>query len=286
MGVHKLKKFQNQDGSEVGTVETTQPLDYLTAYAGKYVFIDTNVVLYKTKAMFSDDNDEGNYIGHFSIIYSYYKRLHTGLGIKLVWVFEPKITPSNKVKTSNKRKENLDRVNISSIDMDSTQRFIRSLGMVCIVSDAFEAEHLASILAIKHESCVLTTDTDVIAYGSVLVNVSLTRSEVTVLRHEDVIKHLGVDREKFLKICCLLGTDTCEKTPRFGPKGFKKVDNVELSENQLEYLKYVEDASGYDMEIPTETCDERLALDILIDAGVGETNKARRELSTVVEVLN
>lgn len=280
MTIKDLKKVLNRAGRPVSDVERVYNLDYLVELTGRCLYVDASVFLHSTKAAYLEYNDVGEYIGHYKLIYNYYDKLVKFYNITLVWVFDPIKSPALKDRTTSERASNPNRSTIFDINIPTTMDFIKSLGMAAIRCDEIEAEHCASLYAKSEDSYVLSTDSDVICYGANLINLKLSSKTVTVLKYNDVIEHLdNISREDFIKLCCLLGTDYCRKTRGFGPSKLKVLNRYDLNDEQTIAYEYI---LGHDNDerciIVYPDINFKLALSILDDVGVPETNQARRAI--------
>lgn len=111
----------------------------------------------------------------------------------------------------------------------------------------FEAEHIAAYLC-DTEQCdaVLSADTDPIPFGSRVLLRRLTRGGVKQIyeyKLSDVCKKISPTAtiKDVRKVCAILGSDFCERTPGVGPKTvLKKYKDIELTDRQKEAIKQFE----------------------------------------------
>lgn len=85
-----------------------------------------------------------------------------------------------------------------------------------------EAEHLASFLCKKLEvDAVVSTDTDVLAYGCPIVWVNMTQQlgiwMVEMIKFEKLLNMLKITEEQFLSLCIMCGTDFNSSIKNYGP---------------------------------------------------------------------
>lgn len=98
---------------------------------------------------------------------------------------------------------------ITSEFAEKAKTIMDILGIAYFQADG-EAEGLCCDLAVYGEvDCVLTEDTDVLAYGTpiMLSKLDLSRGTVTFIKHENLVRGLGLDAMSFKDLCIMLGCD-------------------------------------------------------------------------------
>lgn len=84
-----------------------------------------------------------------------------------------------------------------------------------------EAEKMCSKLCIDKKVCaVLSEDTDVLAYGTCVFLTKIDTTTDTCVRivHQNVLDSLKLDKQQFLNLCIMCGTDYNPNIPKIGSK--------------------------------------------------------------------
>ena len=148
-------------------------------------------------------------------------------------------------KVKQKRKQIF---NISKKDFDIVKNLFNILKIPYYIAP-WEAEKMCAKLCIDGlVDAVLSEDTDVLAYNSpTFLSKMDTRSEVcTSVNFLDIIRELNVNKEQFLDICIMCGTDYNKNIPKIGVinafkliKKHKNIENIEKNtKHNTNILKY------------------------------------------------
>lgn len=132
------------------------------------------------------------------------------------------------------------------------------MGLAYFQADG-EAETLCAELCINNQvDAVLSEDTDVLAYGTVifLSKIDMRRETVTVIFYQDILNALAINSDQFLDMCIMLSCDYNErakippKSKKAKPVGlgcakvydiivkYKSLENAEEYILEIENLKY------------------------------------------------
>jgi XPG I-region len=124
-------------------------------------------------------------------------------------------------------------------DYEFMREFLTMVGIPFITAKGMEAEQLAVLLCKKlNYDAVLSADTDVLMCGGTLL--TMTRTGYRYLSCQTILENIGVDYERFVRICLHMGCDFCKKTKFIGPKTALKKDEP-LTEDQLEIYRWILD---------------------------------------------
>ena len=138
---------------------------------------------------------------------------------------------------------------ITSEYANKAKQIMDILGVTHLQADG-EAETLCSELAIhKYVDCVLTEDTDVLAYGTpiMLSKLDLSRGTVVFIQHESLVNALMLDELSFRDMCIMLGCDYNERSKVYPKKkggkpvgvGAKKAYDMILEYKNIDKMKDV-----------------------------------------------
>lgn len=176
------------------------------------------------------------------ILQDLYKRrrvprlLKKSLKIDMDWIEE---------KIEQKKKQI---INVTQKDFTIVKNLFNILN-VPYYTAPWEAEKMCAKLCIDGlVDCVLSEDTDVLAYNSpIFLSKIDTRSETcTCIKFSDIIEELGVNEEQFLDICIMCGTDYNKNIPKIGSMNsfkliqlHKNIENIEKNtKHDVSILKY------------------------------------------------
>ena len=138
---------------------------------------------------------------------------------------------------------------VTSDIIDDIILILNALGIKWIEApEGFEGEAVCTDLVLKGKAtAVYSGDTDPIAFGTPILWRKCTRDKIIYeYTNSDLfkqIKEANVDvqdpnLEDLRKICVMLGTDFCKKSPKIGPKTvIKKFNTTEISDEQKEAIQ-------------------------------------------------
>jgi hypothetical protein len=122
---------------------------------------------------------------------------------------------------------------LSAIDI------LKSFGISYVIADNIEGEHLAVVICrdLGYYG-VFSCDGDVLMCKGNIIRYKQGRYYFYNI--QEILYHLNISYEKFVKICMILGGDFAPKTKMIGPKTvLKKVDSITLTEEQKKIYDYV-----------------------------------------------
>ena len=108
---------------------------------------------------------------------------------------------------------------VTTEDVQRVKSILDCLGLPWIQAVS-EAEKTCSWLCFwEYVKGVITTDTDVIAYGAPIFikDVSAGKSMCSIIRHEDVLTDSGLTKTEFTDFCIMCGTDYNKNIAGIGP---------------------------------------------------------------------
>lgn len=131
-------------------------------------------------------------------------------------------------------------ISITKEDIEQTKELFDILNVPYITASG-EAEAYSSFLCnFGKVDCVLSEDTDVIAYGATvfLTKIDIYKNTVTEMVYTDIIETLGLTKESFLDLCIMCGCDYNSNIRDYGyKKSFLLIKNFHSIENSIEEIK-------------------------------------------------
>ena len=141
-------------------------------------------------------------------------------------------------------------IHVRPQDTQRIKNLLTYLGLPWFKAES-EAEKMCSWLCFhKFVEAVITTDSDVLAYGApiYLQNVRAKQDTCTLISHKQVIEALDMTPADFTDLCIMCGTDYNDNMPGIGPaKAYKLIceygdlDNISQTQYDTSIL-YYEDA--------------------------------------------
>ena len=117
------------------------------------------------------------------------------------------------------KKENSKAIHIGPAENKRIQDLLTFMGLPWFKA-AGEAERTCAWLCKwEYVKGVITTDSDVLAYGAPIFvqNVRINQDTCNIIRHEDVLQVLDLTPIQFIDFCIMCGTDYNERIPGIGP---------------------------------------------------------------------
>lgn len=155
---------------------------------------------------------------------------------KQIWVFDNKDKLEAKQETVSKRKFNAEVFQHTTLSeaVKDVKQILTILGIPYITAPPkVEAEnYLVELKRMGLIDYILSTDTDVLAYGEDLL--SYKDAKFCLFEIKKILKLLNMDQNTFRKFCCLLGNDFAKKT--VGVSHQKMLDHLdrEMTKEQIE----------------------------------------------------
>lgn len=122
------------------------------------------------------------------------------------------------------KKENSKVIHIGPAENKKVQDLLSFMGLPWFKA-AGEAERTCAWLCkFNYVKGVITTDSDVLAYGAPIFvqDVRVNQYTCKIIRHQDVLEVLDLSEKQFLDFCIMCGTDYNERMPGIGPaKAYK-----------------------------------------------------------------
>jgi flap endonuclease-1 len=133
------------------------------------------------------------------------------------------------------KKENSKFINIGQTEIQTIQELLTYWGIPWFQANG-EAERTCSWLCRSGwVKGVLTTDSDVLAYGCpvFIQDLKINDPLCKIVRYEDILQVLDLKEEEFIDFCILCGTDYNNRLPGIGPNTaydlilkYKKIENI------------------------------------------------------------
>jgi 5'-3' exonuclease len=125
---------------------------------------------------------------------------------------------------------------ISREEIRSTKLLISQFGKRVIESEQ-EADKLLAYMAKENpNSCVLSTDSDLLAHGcpNLIAYPDFKKDEVSVYNLQKILKELRMSYPQFVQFCVLLGTDYNPNEKGMGPQSaYKMASNLQTDDDFL-----------------------------------------------------
>lgn len=192
----------------------------------------------KTEEQLRRKNDKLKLINNLRSLetsYDHFKETNTVTPFLLKHFDSPhEVCDHSILKLLEKKKKQI--IDITPLDFDTLKKFLDACGIPWIVA-AGEAEKLCCKLCLdKVVDCVLSDDTDILAYKCpvALSKIDTFNETVNCIEHDSLLEFLGLNEDEFLDHCILCGTDYNQNIPNIGSfkaynliKQFKNIENIQ-----------------------------------------------------------
>mgnify|MGYP001193498635 CR=1 FL=1 len=156
-------------------------------------------------------------------------------------------------------------VKIDSYDFELTKELFDIIGVPWILANG-EAETMCSHMCISGLiDCVLSEDTDVLAYNTplFLTKINTHNETCTEIRVENILESLEITYETFRDLCIMCGTDYNKNIPRVGPEtSFKLLKKFENIDGIKENTHYDVSILNHNRSRELFTLDDKLDIEI------------------------
>lgn len=268
MGIHDYYKIVVEKNKEKGNtlINDLGVKVSLSSLKGKTIIVDTGYFIHNSVQAYSNPtkDDKGNITAHINTIFYKITNLEKH-GIKQIWVFDPppeKINPlkydtiKERNKKAKKATDEKEAFRIKNRHIQDIKNLLDFMGITYIQSPNYvEAEQFGSFLCnqIDEETgtyfadYVLTTDSDVLAFGGNLLKITKQASTYfyTIFNYRDILRKAELTKEEHTRMCVVMGSDFAPKTPKIGAATVKnkvKSGTVMLTERQQQaYDLFMED---------------------------------------------
>jgi 5'-3' exonuclease len=139
-------------------------------------------------------------------------------------------------------------VRIDSSDFELTRKLFDIMNIPWMNAPS-EAEAYCSAMCIDGiVDCVLSEDSDVLAYGSPIFLSKINTSTDTVVEiiHSELLEKCELSKGEFVDFCIMCGTDYNKNIPKVGPvlsykliKEYKSIDNIPIDKYDTSVLNHV-----------------------------------------------
>lgn len=220
-----------------------QDIDKIT---NSIIVIDYSIMLFRslTAGKLGELTDsKGKKVGHIVYLLNLYQR-HTRQNNKLIFVFDGLIKPKAKQGTIEKRKaKRMKEFPITSDIIKESKTIISLLGYTYVISpDEYEAEQICALLANKYNGYSLTSDSDILVFGSKKSLIPIKGSVNYWLYDLDKVhKKYDITQKELVKIAIALGCDYIGKIEGVGIKSvipMLKNDELKFTDEQLSFVDY------------------------------------------------
>lgn len=118
------------------------------------------------------------------------------------------------------RKENSKVISFTPADIRRVQDLLDYLGLPWFKATGEAEKTCAWMCRWGYVSGVVTTDSDVLAYGCPIFirDVKVNHNECTLIRYEDALEVTDFTPDQFRDFCIMCGTDYNNRVPGYGPK--------------------------------------------------------------------
>lgn len=139
------------------------------------------------------------------------------------------------VELNNRYKKILGQnVRITREDIDKIKNILKFAGLPVLQATGEAERSCAWLCRWGFVSGVITSDSDVLAYGSTVFiqDIRANQPECKMIRHCDVLETTGFTEEQFKDFCIMCGTDYNERIPNIGPaKAYQLLHAQQTIEN-------------------------------------------------------
>jgi flap endonuclease-1 len=310
LATHNIgKRPKNKEDAK--TIEQLGKLTTLNSLAGKCVCIDATYMIYNSILAMSSvhalTDSRGNPTAHINTIFAKVIQLATA-DVKQLWIFDSPNPNEFKRTAYEKRAErrkqaaekeykNNEKVqfSIKSSYIRQIQKLLSAMGISYVVApDGVEAEQYGAYLTKgTHRFCeyVITGDSDVLCFGGNLLRIRHVKTstggkktEFQAYQLQELLDHLQLTYEDFLKVCVLCGTDFAEGESGTGPRTVvAKVRSGEyyISPRQELVMSYfasdIADKIG-SADIVRGELDEEKVVKLLVKKKKFDENRIRKSL--------
>jgi flap endonuclease-1 len=243
----------------------------LTSLRGVKICVDASLIIYNAilavEHLSTLTDSEGRPTAHINTIFNKVVQLKE-CGIEQIWIFDsPEPNEIKKIATEKRTKrreeaiakgyKNKEKVQyrLNKTDVEDIQNLLKKMGVMYITAPpGIEAEQYGAYLTKGSEEdrfCkyMLSGDSDVLCFGGNLLRITSQRSEsgktkktvYQIFELEDILSELGFDREQFLQMCVIMGTDFASGTEGVGPGTVVdkvRKDEIPLSPRQEMAINY------------------------------------------------
>lgn len=124
------------------------------------------------------------------------------------------------------KKENSKVIHIGPAQNERVQNLLTYIGLPWFKAVGEAERTCAWLCKWGYVKGVVTTDSDVLAYGAPLFvqDVRVNQNDCKLIRHKDILDHLSLSHEQFRDFCIMCGTDYNDRMPKIGPaKAYKLI---------------------------------------------------------------
>lgn len=232
-------------GVEYATIEQLGVPTTLKSLAGKRVCIDATYMIYNCilamQHVSSLTNKHKEPTAHINTIFAKIIQLASA-DVSQLWVFDSP-NPNELKRTAYEKRaerkkqaeaknyENKEKIKFSvgTKHVQQIQKLLRLMGVSYVVApDGVEAEQYGAYLTKgSRPFCqyVITGDSDVLCFGGNLLRIKQektaggsSRTAYYAYHLEELLAHMQLTYEDFLKVCVTCGTDFADGTPGVGPR--------------------------------------------------------------------